>query len=161
MSIYATLWRLKFPKDGEDYIGCEWIEVIAQGVPAHIGSPTRGSGYEDGDPYGEFLPPPLLIDEEGEHEYMRAVVFVTENRVKGTTRNPQEYANPLLVLSGEEYATIRFEALHEHICDGLRGGKPRLVAHLPGRGTSKLLYEDGTSRENDVEESRSERRGIS
>ena len=25
MSIYATLWALKFPKDGDDYPGCEWI----------------------------------------------------------------------------------------------------------------------------------------
>lgn len=152
MSIYATLWKLKFPKDGEEYIGCEWIEVIAQGVPAHIGSPTPGCGYEDGDPYGEFLPPPLLTDQEGEHEYMRAVVFVTEDRFKGTVRHPQEYVNPLLVLSGEEYAKISFEALHQRICNALRGGRPRLVAALSGPGGSKLLYEDGTSWENDVEE---------
>lgn len=33
MSIYATLWQLKFPRDGYDYLGCEWITVIAQGVP--------------------------------------------------------------------------------------------------------------------------------
>ena len=44
MSIYATLWSLKFPKDGDDYFGCEWIKVTAQGVPSHIGSPTpRGA----------------------------------------------------------------------------------------------------------------------
>src|SRR5688572_28276397 len=147
MSIYATLWKLKFPKHGEDYIGCEWIEVIAQGVPAHIGSPTPGCGYEDGDPYSEFLPPPLLTDEEGEHEYMRAVVFVTEDRLKGTVRHPQEYVNPLLVLSGKEYTAISFEALHVRICDALRGGRPRLVAVLSGAGRSKLLYKDGTSRE--------------
>lgn len=153
MSIYATLWRLKFPKHGDDYFGCEWIEIIAQGVPAHIGSPTPGCGYEDGDPYGEFLPPPLLVDEEGEHELMRAVVFVTEDRLKGTVRHPQEYINPLLVLSGEEYAKISFETLHERICHALRGGKPRSVAQIfsePGR--SKLLYEDGTSRELEVKE---------
>jgi hypothetical protein len=40
MSIYATLWTLKFPKDGDDFAGCDWIEVIAQGVPPHIGSPS-------------------------------------------------------------------------------------------------------------------------
>jgi hypothetical protein len=38
MSIYATLWKLKFPKDGDDFIGCDWIEVTAQGVPPHIES---------------------------------------------------------------------------------------------------------------------------
>jgi hypothetical protein len=32
MSIYATLWRLKFPRYGDDHTGCEWIEVMAQGV---------------------------------------------------------------------------------------------------------------------------------
>ena len=59
MSIYATLWTLKFPKEGDEYIGCDWIEVTAQGVPAHIGSPVPGMGYEDGDPYAAFLPPLL------------------------------------------------------------------------------------------------------
>jgi hypothetical protein len=29
MSIYASLWQLKFPKDGDDYVGCEWITVTA------------------------------------------------------------------------------------------------------------------------------------
>jgi hypothetical protein len=98
MSIYATLWWLKFPRYGDDYIGCEWIRVTAQGVPAHIGTPTRGLGYEDGDPYGEFLPPALEVNAEGDSEFMRAVVFVTEETQKGTTRSPQEYENPLLVL---------------------------------------------------------------
>jgi hypothetical protein len=54
MSIYATLWKLKFPKDGDDFIGCDWIEVTAQGVPPPIGSPSPGSGYESGDPYAAF-----------------------------------------------------------------------------------------------------------
>jgi hypothetical protein len=57
MSIYATLWWLKFPRYGDEYVGCEWIRVSAQGVPAHVGTPTRGFGYEDGDPYADFLPP--------------------------------------------------------------------------------------------------------
>ena len=84
MSIYATLWRLKFPRDGDDYLGCEWSTVTAQGVPPHIGSPTPGCGYEDEDPYAAFLPPAVHTDADGEHEYMRAVVFVTENTPKGT-----------------------------------------------------------------------------
>ena len=108
MSIYATLWRLKFPRDGDDYLGCEWITVIAQGVPPHIGSPTPGCGYEDGDPYATFLPPPVHTDEDGESAYMRAVVFVTEGTPKGTTRSPQEYQHPLLVLTGEVYAHMTF-----------------------------------------------------
>jgi hypothetical protein len=27
MSIYATLWRLKFPRYGDDHTGCDWVEV--------------------------------------------------------------------------------------------------------------------------------------
>ena len=61
MSIYATLWSLQFPRYGDYYVGCEWIRVTAQGVPAHIGTPTRGFGYEEGDPYSGFLPPPIEV----------------------------------------------------------------------------------------------------
>jgi len=147
MSIYATLWTLKFPKGGVDYFGCEWIEVTAQGVPAHIGSPTPGCGYEDGDPYGEFLPPPVIADEEGESEFMRAVVFVTEETRKGTARSPQEYENPLLVLTGEEYARITFDEIHRRLCDALRGERPRLTMQtLRPDGRSQLIFEDGSTR---------------
>jgi hypothetical protein len=86
MSIYATLWSLKFPKDGDDYFGCEWIKVTAQGVPSHIGSPTPGSGYEDGDLYAAFLPPAVETGEDVDARYLRAVVFVTEETLKGTAR---------------------------------------------------------------------------
>jgi hypothetical protein len=103
---------------------CDWIHVIAQGVPPHIGTPTPGLGYEDGDPYGAFLPPPLETDAEGTHEFMRAVVFVTEETTKGTERSPQEYADPLLVLTGEQYATLSFGALHRRLCDTLQTEEP-------------------------------------
>lgn len=142
MSIYATLWSLKFPRDGDDYFGCEWTEVIAQGVPAHIGSPTPGCGYEDGDPCAEFLPPALPTDENGEHEFMRAVVIVKEGTPKGTARSGQEYTSPLLLLTGEEYAALSFQALYERICEALRGGRPRLVAQvLTPDGRLKLIHE--------------------
>jgi hypothetical protein len=151
MSIYATLWQLKFPRDGEDYLGCEWITVIAQGVPPHIGSPTPGCGYEDGDPYAAFLPPSVLTNADGEAEYMRAVVFVTERTPKGTDRNPQEYMHPLLVLTGEAYATMTFDALHTRICNALRGDKPRVVAtYLAPDGRIRILFEDGTAKEADL-----------
>jgi hypothetical protein len=58
MSIYATLWTLKFPKEGDEHLGCEWIEVSAQAVPAHVGSPTPGMGYESGDPTPRSSRPP-------------------------------------------------------------------------------------------------------
>ncbi|MCS4156012.1 hypothetical protein GGQ03_003318 [Salinibacter ruber] len=120
MSIYATLWGLKFPREGLALPDCDWIRVTAQGVPAHIGAPTPGLGYEDGDPYGAFLPPPLKTNAQGEHEYMRAVVFVTEETTKGTERSPQEYADPLLMLTGEQYATLSFGELHRRLCDALK-----------------------------------------
>lgn len=148
MSIYATLWTLKFPKDGDEYFGCEWIEVTAQGVPPHIGSPTPGCGYEDGDPYSDFLPPPIETDENGEAEYMRAVVFVTEETAKGTGRSGQEYEYPLLMLTGKEYATITFEDLHTRLCSALRGSKPRVIAQYlkPGGGV-RIFFEDGKAKE--------------
>jgi hypothetical protein len=151
MSIYATLWQLKFPRDGDDYLGCEWITVIAQGVPPHIGSPTPGCGYEDGDPYATFLPPPVHTDEEGESAYMRAVVFVTEGTPKGTTRSHQEYQHPLLVLTGEVYAHMTFSNLYAQLCEALRGDRPSVVAqYLAPGGRLRLLFEDGTAREMDV-----------
>jgi hypothetical protein len=140
MSIYATLWTIKFPKEGDDHIGCEWIEVTAQAVPPHVGSPTRGNGYENGDPYAVFLPPAIETDAEGFAPYNRAVVFVTEYTIKGTERNGQEYVSPLLVLPGEEYAKISFEVLHKKICDALRGNRASVAGEvlLPD-GTHKII----------------------
>jgi hypothetical protein len=61
MSIYATLWRVQFPRYGDDHTACEWVEVLAQGVPGHIGTPSPGHGYEDADPFADFLPPPIVL----------------------------------------------------------------------------------------------------
>jgi hypothetical protein len=47
MSIYATLWTLKFAIDGDDYPNCDWIKVFAQAVPAHVGSPTPGQRFSE------------------------------------------------------------------------------------------------------------------
>jgi len=145
MSIYATLWRLKFPSHGDDHTGCEWIEVIAQDVPAHVGAPTPGLGGEQEDPYAGFLPPAIAASTDDDGQTMRAVVFVTEATGKGTHRSPQEYVNPLLVLSGLEYATIPFGDLHDRICNALRGNRPRLVAESwEPDGHLRLLFEDGS-----------------
>lgn len=140
MSIYATLWKLKFPKEGDEHMDCEWIEVTAQSVPPHIGSPTPGNGYEKGDPFAVFLPPALETNSDGEAPQSRAVIFVTEYTIKGTERSGQEYASPLLVLTGEEYARITFEELHRRICDALRGNRSPVVAEvfLPD-GTRKII----------------------
>jgi len=147
MSIYATLWRLKFPRYGDDHTGCEWVEVVAQGVPAHIGTSTPGFGYESGDPYASFLPPPIAISAEDEGLLLRAVVIVLAGTSKGTPRSHQEYTSTLLVLSGEEYASLSFGELHERICNALRGDRPRLLAEcLSPDGNAKLIFEDGSTK---------------
>ena len=134
MSIYATLWALKFPRLGEYHGGCEWVTVLAQAVPAHIGS-------EGPDAYASFLPPmPECIADD-----VRAVVFVTVGAKKGSDRSAQEYVAPLLVLSGVEYASMPFAALHTKLCDALRGERPRLVAEvMHADGRSELVFEDGS-----------------
>ncbi len=102
MSIYATLWSIQIQAPASPSTMPRWGKVIAQAVPPHIGSPTPGCGYEDGDPYGDFLPPPVETNEDGEATYNRAVVFVTDKTRKGTARNGQEYVAPLLVLTRRE-----------------------------------------------------------
>ena len=131
MSIYATLWALRFPRFGDFHVGCEWVTVIAQGVPAHVGA-------EGPDPYASFLstlPNSVAVD-------LRAVVFVVEGTAKGTTRSAQEYSAPLLMLSGVEYASTPFSALHTRLCDALRDDRPRLLAEVvQPDGGSKLIFE--------------------
>jgi hypothetical protein len=146
MSIYATLWSLKFPKHGDYYYGCEWIGVTAQGVPPHIGSPTEGAGYEDGDPYAGFLPPPVEDTDDWDAKNFRAVVIVTEDTAKGTPENGQEYIDPLMTLTGAEYARLTFADLEKRICDALRGERPAVAAQLLGpEGEKRLFFDDGTS----------------
>ena len=146
MSIYATLWCLQFPRDGDFFVGNDWVEILAQGVPAHIGTPTPGYGYEAGDPYGAFLPPALRIGIDASDEDLRAVVFVVSRTKKGTSRAGQEYESPLLVLSGAEYAAMPFQVLHDRLCTALRGDRPGVVLHvLAGDGTSTLVFDDGSA----------------
>jgi hypothetical protein len=143
MSIYATLWSLKFPKEGDAYPGCDWVEIKAQGVPPHIGSPTPGMGYEDGDPYSGFLPPAVTTDKRGDAPFMRAVVLIKEHTPKGTERSTQEYAAPLLVLTGQEYASMTFEELYARLCNVLRGKEaPVVIRILRPDGTSRVIRED-------------------
>jgi hypothetical protein len=130
MSIYATLWTVKFPKEGDEHAGCEWIAVRAQAVPAHVGSPTPGMGYENGDPHAAFLPPAVSTDAEGNAPFHRAVVIVTEHSIKGTERSGQEYPSPLLMLTGQEYARVTFNELHERICEALRGNRSPIAMEV-------------------------------
>ena len=141
MSIYATDWILKFPRYGDYHPYCEWIEVIAQGVPAHIGSPTVGCGYEKGDPYGSFLPPPVSCTEEEEEHKLRAMVIVTDE----TEKVMQEYVNPVLVMTGEEYEKMPFSELHWKICLKLQEGHaPCMGVSFTEDGKAKIMFTDGS-----------------
>jgi hypothetical protein len=149
MSIYATLWHLQFPRHGDTYVGCEWVDVLAQGVPAHVGTPTAGYGYESADPYESFLPPALRLETGAFEDDLRAVVFVVSTATKGTTRSGQEYESPLLVLTGAEYAAMPFQVLHDRLCAALRGTRPRLVLEVFGPdSTTALVFEDGSRAQN-------------
>ena len=111
MSIYSTLWHLQFPRDGDAYADCEWVDVFGQGVPAHVGTPTPGYGYEAGDPCEAFLPPALRLEDGTTEDNLRAVVFVASTTTKGTKRSGQEYESPLLVLTGIEYAASASDSI--------------------------------------------------
>ena len=147
MSIYATLWHLQFPRNGDAHAGCERIDVFAQGVPAHVGTPTAGYGYESGDPFEAFLPPALRLECGVSEDDLRAVVFVTSTTKKGTARSGQEYDSPLLVLAGAEYVAMPFQQLRDRLCTALRGSRPQLVLEVfePDL-TTTLVFEDGSTR---------------
>jgi hypothetical protein len=141
MSIYATLWSIQIQDPASSFTSPRWVKVTAQAVPPHIGSPTPGCGYESGDPYGEFLPPPVETNEDGEAEYNRAVVFVTDKTQKGTARNGQEYVDPLLVLTGEEYAKMPFQTLLEKLEEAIRSGPRVVMEYLDSKGQTHVFRE--------------------
>jgi hypothetical protein len=127
MSIYATLWSIQVQDPASPSFEPRWVEVTAQAVPAHIGSPTPGNGYEAGDPFASFLPPPMETDEHGEAPFHRAVVFVSNETEKGVPpAQGQQYVNPLLVLTGREYATITFSDLLDRLQEAVKTG-PRVL----------------------------------
>ncbi|MCM2256263.1 MAG: hypothetical protein NDJ94_11385 [Vicinamibacteria bacterium] len=137
-----------FPRFGDSHSGHDWVEVMAQGVPSHIGTPSPGHGYERGDPYGDFLPPPLECPPPHvEDNRFRAVVFVRA----GTPKEIQRYVETLLVLTGEEYERITFHELERRLCDALRGDRPRvMMEYWRGDGTVSVLRADHSIEEVDM-----------
>src|ERR1051325_8365931 len=110
MSIYATLWEIALPR--RYHFDDEFIKVFAQAVPAHIGHP---SCYPEGDPYADFLPPVVAAyDPESEElpPIHRAVLILREDRAE---KVGQRYTDPILVLTGEEYAQSTFDELIRRI----------------------------------------------
>ena len=82
----------------------------------------------------------MATDADGNAPFHRAVVIVTEYSIKGTERSGQEYVSPLLLLTGEEYARLSFQELHERICDALRGNRsPVMMEVLLPNGTHKII----------------------
>lgn len=143
MSIYATLWSLKFPRCGDDFFDGEWIRATAQGVPWHIGTPTSGHGYETATPTRIFYRRRWRLTRTA-RATLCALWFVTEETKKGTSHAGQEYQDPLLVLTGREYADSRFDELHTRIWDALKGRGPRIVAQsFTPHGGSQLILSDG------------------
>ena len=137
MSIYATLWEIKVPR--RHPFDDECVEVYAQAVPPHIG---HASHYPDGDPYADFLPPAVqdYDPETGEERIYRAVVIVQEGRDQ---KDVQRYVDPLIVLTGEEYARIPFAELLDRIHKAM-GWDERVVAMSYGpNGEKRIIRLDG------------------
>lgn len=137
MSIYATLWILKFPGHGYTSSSGEWETVLGQGVLGHIGTPSAGYDYESGDPYASFLPPAIPMSDDEDDLGLRAVVIIRQQ----TEKIGQEYVEPLVVLSGDDYRAMTFEMLHERICDALSRPRPRVVAEGIHDGEIQILRE--------------------
>jgi hypothetical protein len=138
MSIYATLWEIKVPR--QHSFEEEWIEVYAQAVPPHIGHP---SDYPEGDPYADFLPPVVQdYDPETERPY-RAVVIVRQDR---SEKDVQRYVDPLIVMSGGEYARVTFEELLDRIHKAMGWDDSVVGMFYSPTGEKKLLRTDSEHR---------------
>lgn len=112
MSIYATRWAIKIPVNGCWAMNdAEWIEVVCQVVPAHIGHPSH---YPEGDPYADHLPP--VVDYEPWTVCTPRAVFFVDGK---TTKHIQEYINPVLMLTGHEFETIGFEELFDRLTSAI------------------------------------------
>jgi hypothetical protein len=132
MSIYATLWEIKVPR--RHMFDDEYVLVYAQAVPPHIGHPSQ---YPEGDPYADFLPP-IMGDYDPDTEepaINRAVVILQEERDE---KVGQRYVDPLIVMSGEEYARIPFAELLDRIHKAI-GWDERVVAMSYGPDGEKRI----------------------
>ena len=133
MSIYATLWEIKVPR--RHTFDDEWVRVYAQAVPPHIGHPSE---YPEGDPYASFLPA-VVQDYDptaGDAQFNRAVVIVQEGRDK---KDGQRYIDPLIVMSGEEYANIPFEQLLGRIHQAMGWDESVVAMALLPSGEKRII----------------------
>jgi hypothetical protein len=136
MSIYATLWEIKIPR--RHPFDKEWVEVFAQAVPPHIGHPSE---YPEGDLYADFLPPVVedYDPKTGEGPYNRAVVIVQKGRDK---KDVQRYVDPLIVMTGKEYAAISFAELLDRIYKAVGWDDSVVGVFYSPTGEKKILRSD-------------------
>jgi hypothetical protein len=137
VSIYCTLWEIKLPR--RHCFDNEWVMVYAQAVPPHIGHP---SVYPDGDPYADFLPPVVqdYRPSSGTVSFNRAVVIVQEGR---DSKDVQRYTDPLIVMTGEEYARIPFQELLDRIQKAMGWDDSVIAMHLLPDGQKKIIRVQG------------------
>jgi hypothetical protein len=88
------------------------------------------------------LPPPVSTNKDGEAEYNRAVVFVTDRTRKGTARNGQEYVDPPLVLTGEAYAKMPFPTLLDKLEEAIRSGPRVVIEYYDSEGQTHIVRDD-------------------
>lgn len=121
MSIYAgSFFEIRVPVGHWSYPdNRKWVQVFGMSVPSHIGYPDE---YPEGDPYGEFLPPPVT-PEEYEEDVPRAIVVIEKGRHK---KIGQRYEEPLFTVTGREWEKMTFgevlariqQAVNERYKDG-------------------------------------------
>jgi hypothetical protein len=136
MSIYATLYDFAVRRFGEN----NYHLLRVQGVPAHI--QHTGPGWD-------WLPPPIADGSDTESDgpaRLRAVVIVEEGTSKGTTRCGQEYVDPLLVLSGDDWERASFADVMSRVELELArryGDSPSIIVFSPSGKMTKIFKDDG------------------
>ncbi len=121
MSIYATIGEFGIYSEKDKEI----VRVTIQGVPNHID--YIGEAWD-------WLPP---IDKS--KKYMRAVVFILDDTVKGTDRCGQEYDNPLLIMSGREYEKAKFTDLMTQLNEALNNYSSEIEENIDDM--DKIIHE--------------------
>lgn len=150
MSIYATLWRVYFPRDGWYGAGGrdeDFVEVYCQAVPGHIGHPEHG--YPD-DTY-DFLPPVRMDynEDDGYNRHRAVYIFCREcHPDRGPSTQPQHHTDYLLMFTGEEYERITWQELWDRIAAELRACSqdPEVWGYFVAPdGTTTPLTDEGAS----------------
>jgi hypothetical protein len=115
VSIYGTEYIFHLEDEDDNK-----VEIFVQVVPAWV---------NHAGPEWAFLPPARAARDVPAHEDQgyrdpRAVVFTAPWTTKGTPRNGQEYVDPLLVLTGEEWQTMPFRDVMSKLADAIAAHKP-------------------------------------